>query len=97
MLNPIRVRGTSIERYGCSILVVAHSCEVVAGIHVSCPGKEELLECFESARSERISDPRKPDFHRKTLRSHDGDKLKMIRERAHPIRNEMELGKSNVR
>ena len=34
----------SIERQGCSILIVGHAREIISGIDVSCPAEEEFLE-----------------------------------------------------
>src|SRR5262249_31508733 len=86
-----------IKCHESSILFVGHSCEVVTGINLSCPAKEEVLERLESAWPKRISDPRQADLQRKALRSRDRDQLKMIRECSHPVGDQVVLGKSNVR
>src|ERR1700681_4016597 len=43
--------GRLIERQSCSILLVAHARQIIAGINASCPTEEELLKRFESTRA----------------------------------------------
>jgi len=87
----------SVVSHGCSILFVGHSREIVAGINVSCPAKEKFIESLKSAWSKWINDPSKADPHGKALRSRDWNQLKMVRERSDPIRNQVLLGKPNIR
>jgi len=49
------------------------------------------------AWSKWINDPSKADPHGKALRSRDWNQLKMVRERSDPIRNQVILGKPNIR
>jgi hypothetical protein len=59
--------GRSIEPQGRSVFVVIHAREVVSGINVSRPPEEELLECHERARAQRINDAAESDLYKKPL------------------------------
>ena len=87
----------SIESHGCPILLVAHSCEIVTRINIFCSAEEEFIESLERTWSGWINYASKPDPHREPFRSRDWDQLKMVRERSHPIRNQVVLGEPDVR
>src|SRR6478735_5822626 len=81
----------SIEFQGRPKLVVTHARQVISWIDLFCAAKEELLESLESKRTQRINDAAKGDPHEEPVRAWDGDKLKVIWEDSHPIRNEVIL------
>ena len=86
-----------IERQSCSILLVAHARQIVAGIDVSCPAKEELLECLGSTRTQRVNYAAKGNLHKKPFCSYDGYQLEVIWEYPCPIRNEVILREAHIR
>src|SRR5258706_6185247 len=81
----------SVECKSFSILVLGHADEVMSRVDVSCPAKEEFLECFKGSGPHRINDAAEGDLHRKALRPRYGDQLEMIRERPRPIGDQMVL------
>src|ERR1700730_748575 len=89
--------GRLIERQRCSILLVANARQIIAGIDVSCPTEEELLNRFESARTQRINYAAKGNLHKKPLCSRDGYQLEVIWEYPCPIGNEVILRDAHVR
>src|SRR5882724_3014621 len=89
--------GHSIERQSCSILLVAHARQIIAGINVSCPTEEELLKRFERTRTQRINDAAEGNLHKKPLCSRDAYQLEVIGEYPCPIGNEVILRDAYVR
>jgi hypothetical protein len=67
----------SIERQSRFILIITHALEIVPGINVSCPAKEELVEGRESARTQRINEASEGDFYEKTPSARNRYKLKV--------------------
>jgi hypothetical protein len=70
---------------------------MVARINIFCSAEEEFIKSLERVWSRWINYASKPDSHREPLRSRGWDQLKMVRERLHPIRNQVVLGEPDVR
>src|SRR6267143_3320121 len=87
--SPIFCR--SIERQSCSILVVGHARQIISGIDVSCPTKEELLEGPESTGTQRINHATERDLQKKPLRARNGYELEVVWEYPRPIGKEVIL------
>src|ERR1700716_2732250 len=81
----------SIERQSCSILVVGHARQIISGVDVSCPTKEELLEGPESTGTQRINHATEGDLQKKPLRARNGYELEVVWEYPRPIGNEVIL------
>src|SRR5262249_53905100 len=76
---------------------VAHACEIILRINLPRPAEEELLERVASARAQRINDAAEGDLDGEPLCSLDWHQLEVVRERPHPVRNEVILRKSKIR
>jgi hypothetical protein len=82
---------SGIEPQGCSILIVVHAREIVSRVNVSCAAKEELVECPEDTRTQRINNATKGDLDEKLLRVRNGYELEVPWEYPRPIGNEVVL------
>src|SRR5476649_1599031 len=76
-----------IERQSRSILILAHTRQIIAGIDVSCPAEEELLECLGGTCTQRVNYSAKGDLHKKLFCSRDRYQLEVIWEYPCPIGN----------
>src|SRR5262249_38663519 len=87
---------SSVEAQPRRELVVIHACEIVFGIDLSCPAKEEFLERLERAGAKRIKDPAEGNPRRKALRAGNRHQREVVREYSCAVGNEVMPSEGDV-
>jgi hypothetical protein len=87
----ITIVSRSIEAQGCTKLIVIHAGEIVSRINISCPAKEELLECPQGTRTQRINYATQGDLYEILLCARNRYQLEVLREYPRPIGHEVVL------